>query len=110
LPGPGARERLLAEPCKHVALMVEYRNTRAQIRRAAIEAVVGTDLADVADRAFAGRKMQPAWSMNIVPQRLEPAVAVEHLHPVILAIGHVDPAVCIAADIVGQVELAGTDT
>ncbi len=45
--------------------------------------------------------------MHVVPLRLEPAVAVEHLDAMVLAIGHVHPAVGVAADVVRNVELAG---
>jgi hypothetical protein len=44
--------------------------------------------------------------VQVVPLRLVPAVAVEHLHAVVLAVGHVDPAVGIAGDVVRDVELA----
>ena len=45
--------------------------------------------------------------MHVVPLRLVFAVAVEHLDAVVFAVGDVDPAVGVAADVVGDVELAG---
>ena len=45
--------------------------------------------------------------MHVVPLRLVLALAVEHLDAVVLAVGHVHPAVGVAADVVGNVELAG---
>ena len=45
--------------------------------------------------------------MQVVPLRLVPAVAVEDLDAMVLAVGHVHPAVRVAADVVRDVELAG---
>ncbi len=45
--------------------------------------------------------------MHVVPLRLVFAVAVEHLDAVVLAVGDIDPAIRVAAHIVGDVELAG---
>ena len=44
--------------------------------------------------------------MQIVPLRLVFAIAVEHLHAVVLAVGHVNPAVLVGRDVVHDVELA----
>ena len=109
LPRPRAGERLVAEPRQHLALVVQHRDARPEIGRAAIEPVIGPDLADVADRAFARRHVEPARPVQVVPLRLELAVAVEHLHAMVLAIRHIDPAVGVAADIVRQVELPRLD-
>src|SRR5437762_2154622 len=46
-------------------------------------------------------------TMQVVPLRLPFAVAVEHLHAVVLAVGDIEPALRIAADIMRDVELAG---
>jgi hypothetical protein len=40
------------------------------------------------------------------PLRLVSAVALEHLDPVVFAVGDIDPAVGVAADVVNDVELA----
>jgi hypothetical protein len=45
--------------------------------------------------------------VQIVPLRLEFTVAVKHLQPVVLAIGDIDPAIGIAADVVRHIELPG---
>ncbi len=45
--------------------------------------------------------------MQVVPLGLVFAVAVEHLHAVVLAVGDIDIAVGIARDVVHDVELAG---
>ena len=44
--------------------------------------------------------------MQVVPLRLVAAVAVENLHPVVLAVGDIDPAVRVGDDVVRDVELA----
>ena len=70
----------------------------------------GTDLADEAQRARARGHVQRARPMHdVAPGGLEPAVAVEHLHAVVLAVGDVDPAIGIAMDVVRQVEFALAD-
>src|SRR5262245_36308641 len=43
--------------------------------------------------------------MHIVPLSLVSAVAVEHLAAVVLAVGDVDEAIAVAADVVHQIEL-----
>nr|WP_228430611.1 hypothetical protein [Baekduia soli] len=45
--------------------------------------------------------------MQVVELRLVGAPAVEDLDAVVLAVGDVDAAVGVAADVVGQLELAG---
>jgi len=47
--------------------------------------------------------------MYIAPLRLELAVAVEHLDPVILAVGNIDPPVGITMNVVRQVEFTLTN-
>src|SRR5580692_1443968 len=44
---------------------------------------------------------------QIVPLRLVFAVAVEHLHAVVLAIGDINPSIDVGDDVVDDVELAG---
>src|SRR4051812_17810571 len=51
--------------------------------------------------------IKPARPVQVVPLRLVFAAAIEDLHPVVLAVGDVDPAIGIADDIVWDVELAG---
>ncbi len=45
--------------------------------------------------------------VQIIPLRLVFAVAVEHLHPVVLAVGDIDETVGIGGDVVDDVELTG---
>jgi len=76
----------------------------------AVDRLHRTELADVADRAFARRHEQAARAVQVVPLRLVLAVAVEHLHAMVLAVGHVDPTVGIAGDVVRDVKFARVRT
>src|ERR1051326_1341017 len=95
-----------AEPGNALAGMVDDRHPRPKVRHVAADRLHGTEFADVANRAFAGRHEQAARAMQVVPLGLVLAVAVEHLHAMILAIGHIDPAIGIAGDVARDVELA----
>ena len=53
------------------------------------------------------RHKQSARAVEVVPLRLVLAVAVEHLYPVVLSVGDIDPAIGIGADVVHDVELPG---
>src|SRR5205814_9116669 len=64
-------------------------------------------LADVAERVLAARQAHAVRAVQVVPLRLPSAVAVKDLHPVVLAVGDIDPAIRIAADVVRDVELPG---
>ena len=60
-----------------------------------------------ARRPGAGLHVEARGAVHVVPLRLVLAVAVEHLDAVVLAVGDIDPAVGVAADVMGDVELAG---
>ena len=47
--------------------------------------------------------------MQVLPLCPEPAVAVEHLHAVVLALGGIDPAVGVAEDVVNDVNSPSPD-
>ena len=57
--------------------------------------------------AAAGAAIERARPVHVVPLHLVLAVAVEHLHAMVLAVGDIDPAVVVGGDVVGDVELAG---
>src|SRR5438046_372134 len=82
--------------------------SRPEVRRIAIEFVVRTDFPDVAKRALARRHVHSAWTMQIVPLRLESTVPIEDLDAVIFPVGDVHPAIGIARYVVRQVELPRT--
>jgi hypothetical protein len=89
-----------------LARVVDDGHSRAEVRNVAADRLRRTEFADVAHRAFARRHEEAAWAVQVVPLRLVLAVAIEHLHAMILAVGYIDPAVGIASDIVRDVELA----
>ena len=66
----------------------------------------GAELADDEVRLLAAAAAQRAGPVQVVPLRLVLAVAVEHLHAMVLAVGDVDPAVRVGDDVVHDVELA----
>ncbi len=96
-----------AEPGEDLALVADDAETRAEIRHVAVDRLVGAEFADIAERLLAARHVETAGSVEVVPLRLVFAVAVEDLDAVVLAVGDVDPAIRVAADIVDDVELAG---
>src|SRR6266571_4012012 len=58
------------------------------------------------DMNWPGSSPAGRWTMHVVPLGLILAVAVEHLDAMVLAVGDIHPAVGVAADVVGNVELA----
>src|SRR5271168_2306435 len=64
------------------------------------------DFADIADRLVTVWHVKAAGAVQVLPLRLVLAVAVEHLDPVVFAVGDIHPAVGVAADVVDDVELA----
>src|SRR5215510_2921119 len=88
-----------------LARVVDDSNPWAEVRDVAVDRLHRTEFADVADWAFARRHEQAAGAVQIVPLRLVLAVAVEHLHAMVLAVGHIDPAIGIAVDVVRNIEL-----
>src|SRR3954453_21138602 len=101
------RAVLAAEPGDAVALGVDDREPWAEIGHLAIDRQAGTEFADDEIRLFAAAAAQRAGPVQIVPLRLVFAVAVEHLHAVVLAIRDIDPAVGVGCDVVDDIELAG---
>jgi len=86
--------------------IVDDGHPRAEIRYVAVDGLRRSQFADVADRTLAGRHEQAARAMQVVPLRLLLAVAVEHLHAMIFAVGDIDPAVGVAGYVVRDVEFA----
>src|SRR5215472_3973894 len=82
-------------------------DARPDIGPIAVDLAGGSALADIDERIAAGRHAHAVWPVQVVPLRLELAVAVEYLDAVVLAVGDIDPAVGVAADVVRHVELAG---
>ena len=82
-------------------------DARADAGRLRIHRHPGSALADIRQRTLPSRHAQPARAVQVVPLRVILALPVEHLHAVVLAVGHIDPAVLVAADVVHDVECAG---
>ena len=102
------RAVLAAEPGDPFAFCIDDRKPRAEIGHLAIDRHAGPEFADDEIRLLAATAAaQRAGPVQKVPLRLVFAVAVEHLHAVVLAVGDIDPAVGIGRDIVDDVELAG---
>jgi len=105
--GLEARAVLAAEPGNAAAPGVDDGQARTQIRRIEVDRHAGAEFADDEIRMLAAAAMQRAGPMQIVPLRLILAIAVEHLHAVVLAVGDIDPAIGIGDDVMDDVELAG---
>src|SRR5260221_219074 len=81
-------------------------DARADIRPVAVDLALGSALTNVAKRVRSACQAHAVRAVQIVPLRLPFAVAIENLHPVVLAVGDIDPAIGVAADVVRDVELA----
>ena len=86
--------------------MIDDADPRPEIGNVAADSSGRADFADVADRLVTVWHVKAARAVQVLPLRLVSAVAVEHLDPVVLAIGEIDPAVGVTADVVDDVELA----
>src|SRR5713101_5322404 len=86
--------------------MIDNTDARAEIRDVAADSCGWADFADVADRLVTIWHVEAARTVQVLPLRLVSSVAVEHLDPVVFAVGDIDPAVGVAADVVRDVELA----
>src|SRR3954470_23626869 len=95
--GPGRR---VTEAAHKLAFMIDDADPRPEIGNVAADGSGRADFADVADRLATVWHVKAAWAVQVLPLRLVFAVAVEYLHPVVLAVGHIDPAVGVAADVV----------
>src|SRR6516162_1556059 len=95
-----------AEASEHLTLGSMDADARSDIGPIPVDLTGGPALADIDERVAAGRHAHAVRPMQIVPLGLEPAVAVEHLNPMILAVGDIDPAVGVAADVVRDIELS----
>src|SRR5262249_28144798 len=107
LAGVEARPLLPAEPRDTLALRVHNRQAGPEIRDLEVDWHARAEFADNEVRLLPATAVERAGPMQVVPLRLEFAVAVEHLHAVVLAIRDIDPAVLVGGDVVHDVELAG---
>src|SRR5437899_7206898 len=96
----------LTEPREQVALVAVDAHARSDVGHVVVHAHAAADLADIEAALPAALHVEAGRPVHVHPLRLELAVAVEHLNAMVLAVGDVDPAVGIAADVVRDVELA----
>src|SRR5262245_59666792 len=103
LPGlePG---RPVAEARQQLALGAVNAHPWSDVGHLDVHRYPAADLADV-ESPVARVTIEARGPVHVDPLRLEPAVAVEDLHAVVLAVGHVDPALGVAGDVVRDVEL-----
>ena len=87
--------------------MIDNADARAEIGDIPADRGGWTDLANIEDRLVPVWHAQPARAVQVLPLCLELTIAVEHLDAVVLAVGNIDPAIGIAADVMYDVELAG---
>src|ERR1700730_11706055 len=92
---------------QQLTLVVDDADPGPEVRAVAVDRLHRPEFADIADRVAGIVHVQPARTVQIVPLRLVFAVAVEYLDAVVLAIGDIDPAIGIGADVVDDIELAG---
>src|SRR5712671_4994265 len=86
--------------------MIDNTDTRTEIGNVTADGSGRADFADVADRLVTIWHVEAARAVQVLPLRLVSAVAVEHLDPVVFAVGDIDPAISVAADVVDNIELA----
>src|SRR5216684_5124903 len=87
--------------------MIDNTDTRTEIGNVTADGSGWADFADIADRLVTIWHVEAARAVQVLPLRLVSAVAVEHLDPVVFAVGDIDPAVRVAADVVRDIEAAG---
>src|SRR4051794_16947608 len=95
----------LAEAAEQLALHVQHADARAEIGRLDVHVEPRPQLPHIAAGALALAEEQRAGPVQVVPLPLVLAAAIEDLHPVALAVRHIDQAGIVADDVVRQVEL-----
>src|SRR6266536_2514458 len=97
----GGRRCAVAQARQHLARVAVDADPRPDVGHVVVDPHAAADLADVETALGAGFQIKARRAVHVVPLRLELALAVEDLDAMVLAIGDVDPAVGIAADVVG---------
>src|SRR5712692_5388862 len=96
-----------AEACDLLTLGVQHRHAWPEIGHVLIHGQSVAELADVEGAAVLGAvHEEAAGAVEIVPLALVPALAVEDLDAMILAVRHIDEPVAIGDEVVGQVEVS----
>src|SRR6266849_137969 len=85
--------------------MIDNTDARTEIGNVTADGSGWADFADVADRLVTIWHVEAARAVQFLPLRLVSSVAVEHLDPVVFAVGDIDPTIGVAADVVDDIEL-----
>src|SRR5262249_11587433 len=97
-----------AETGDHRALLVDNAEAWPEVGMLGVHRHARPQLADDEVRILAAAAaIESARPVHVVPLQLVLAVAVEHLHAMVLAVGDIDPAVLVGGDVVRDVELPG---
>src|SRR6185437_12038899 len=82
----------IAQPGDRLALMRDDADAGTDAGVAGVDAHTGAGFADIGNRVAALGHAQAAGAVQVVPLGGELALAVEHLHAVVLPVGDIDPA------------------
>src|ERR1700744_6534977 len=107
LPGLQSRNLSLIEAPQELAALAEHTDARAEIGGEPVDVEIGHQFADDAVWTMTAGDRQGTRPVHIDDLRFVLSVPVEDLHPVVLAVGDVDPAVRVTADIVREIEFTG---
>src|SRR5919107_427719 len=96
----------ITEPRQEVACFVIDIHPMPEIRRILIHRISRPQFADIAEWILASAvHVESARTVHVVPLPFVLAVGIKYLNPIIFAIGDVNPAVSISANIMDDVEL-----
>ena len=98
--------RRLTKPADQLAVMIDNADARTEVGDITADRGGRANLADIKDRLAPVRHAQTARAVQVLPLCLELAVAVEHLNPVVFAVGDINPTIGVTADVVHDVEFA----
>src|SRR4029077_2703526 len=90
----------LAQAGQHFALGRVDADARPDVGPIAVDLAGGSAFADIDQRVAAGRHAHAVRPVQVIPLGFELAVTIEHLNAMVLAVGDVQPAVGVAADVV----------
>src|SRR5437016_5295873 len=101
--GPGRR---VTEAANQLAFMINDADPRPEVGDVAADGGGRTAFAYIADRRVTLGHVQAARAVHVLTLPLVPAVTIEHLDPVVLSVGDIDPTIGVAAEVVDDIELA----
>ena len=107
LPGSNAGGRLPADSREQFTLAAVNAQPGPKIGCPSVEAQIGADFTNIAMLASSRWHVHATRTVHVVPLGLEPPITVKHLDTMVLSVCDIDPAILIARDVVGTVELPG---